>query len=198
VMVRRTRVQLNSLVRLFLLVPYFCHDPTWYNLFMRYTSTNVEETAKLAEDFAKSLGNTNGGAVGESIVVATSATVVGLYGDLGSGKTTFMQGVGAILRVVERMVSPTFVIEKIYKIEHSRFTHLIHIDAYRMEKEEELIHLGWQEIIGDPHNLVCIEWPERVSKIMPAGHIKINFTFVDEHTRAIEFENYEIGRGEEK
>lgn len=153
---------------------------------MRHTSESVEKTTELANKFAKKLTNS---------AISRGATVVGLYGDLGSGKTCFMQGVGVALGVSERMVSPTFVIEKIYKLEGEsagRFAHLIHIDAYRIEKSEEMLHLGWQEILNEPGNLICIEWPERIADIMPADHIKINFTFIDEKTRAIDFENYEI------
>ena len=113
------------------------------------------------------------------------ATVVGLYGDLGSGKTAFTQAVAETLGVLYTVVSPTFVIEKIYELEFKKFTHLIHIDAYRLENSSELLHLGWQEIISDPGNLVIVEWPERVKDIMPE-HIKINFTHVSEEVRKIE------------
>lgn len=116
------------------------------------------------------------------------ACVVGLYGDLGSGKTAFTQAVAKLLGIAENVTSPTYVIEKIYPI-HSLptgFKHLIHIDAYRLEKSAELAHLGWGEIIKDPQNLILIEWPERVADIMPADHIRLKFTFIDETTREIE------------
>src|SRR6185295_9613936 len=120
---------------------------------MRYMSTNVEKTASIASEFAKSLKNP--GVFSKNSSKLSKATIVGLYGDLGSGKTCFMQGVGATLGISENIVSPTFVIEKIYKLEHDSFSHLIHIDAYRLEKAEELLHLGWQEIIDNPANLIC-------------------------------------------
>jgi tRNA A37 threonylcarbamoyladenosine biosynthesis protein TsaE len=66
---------------------------------------------------------------------------------------------------------------KIFNLQSSIFNHLIHIDAYRLENGEELNKLGWQEMISDPNNLICIEWPERVAEIMPE-HLKIKF----EHT----------------
>lgn len=156
---------------------------------MRYMSVGVEKTTALANEFAKKVVEPGDSGPKDS---SLGATVVGLYGDLGSGKTCFMQGVGRTLGVSEKMVSPTFVIEKIYKLENERFNHLIHIDAYRIEKPEEMLHLGWKELISDPKNLICIEWPEKILDIMPAEHIKINFTFLDENTRAIDFENYEI------
>lgn len=135
------------------------------------------------------------------------ATIVGLYGELGSGKTNFTQAVAEELGVAETVVSPTFVIMKVYEIRDKRqeireknsqtnhisnlishissFKHLIHIDAYRLEKSSELLHLGWGSIIDNPENLVLIEWPEKVADIMPE-HTKIYFTHISEYERGIE------------
>ncbi len=122
----------------------------------------------------------------EKISPKERAVVVGLYGNLGAGKTAFAKAVAKNLGVGDVITSPTFVIEKIYELTNQKFEHLIHIDAYRLEKEVELLHLGWQEIISDPSNLILIEWPERVSGIMP-DHIKIKFTTLsDENSREIE------------
>lgn len=118
------------------------------------------------------------------------AYIVGLQGDLGSGKTTFTQEVARSLGITETITSPTFVIEKIYKLpESSAFEHLIHIDAYRLEKENELLNLGWQEIISNPKNLILIEWPEKVEGVMPKDATTIYFKFIDENTRQIETQN---------
>lgn len=150
---------------------------------MKYTSNSLDETQKIAKDFILSLSPKNEG-----------ATVVGLYGNLGAGKTTLTQFLAKSLGVEETVTSPTFVIEKIYElINHSstssgqeNFTHLIHIDAYRIEKSEELLHLGWKEIISDPKNLILIEWPENVSDIMPK-HMKISLKPLEnEGSREIE------------
>ena len=114
------------------------------------------------------------------------ALIVGLYGDLGSGKTAFTQVVAKCLGVKETVTSPTFVIEKIYKLDHRDFEHLIHIDAYRLKNGDELLHLGWEEIAKNPKNIIFIEWPERVAEILPNNMKKIYFTFVNEDTREIE------------
>ena len=114
------------------------------------------------------------------------ALIVGLYGDLGSGKTAFTQVVEKCLGVKETVTSPTFVIEKIYKLDHRDFEHLIHIDAYRLKNGDELLHLGWEEIAKNPKNIIFIEWPERVAEILPNNMKKIYFTFVNEDTREIE------------
>ena len=159
----------------------------------KFISNSLEETEKIAKNFVNSLslGDTSG------------ATIIGLYGDLGAGKTTFAQMIAKILSISGIITSPTFVIMKIYNISYvdvkhvkhrvfnkvvrnSHFNHLVHIDAYRIEQSEELIHLGWKEIISDPKNLILIEWPERVPDIMPE-HIKINLkTLENENSRSID------------
>lgn len=144
---------------------------------MKRISKSLKETRETAESFLKDLKK------------GDTASIISLSGDLGSGKTTFSQSVGNILGVEETMQSPTFVIEKIYPIDYKGFKNLIHIDAYRLEKEAELLHLGWNEIIKEPENLILIEWPERVVGIIPQVAHKIYFEFVDENTRLITYES---------
>ncbi len=138
-------------------------------------SYNIEETQKVAEDFVSKL-----------LPKQDTATVVGLYGNLGAGKTAFTQCVAKTLGINEKVLSPTFVIEKIYELINQKFSHLIHIDAYRMDSSDELKRLGWQEIISNPKNLILIEWPERVADVMPE-HIKITLKPLEnEGSREIE------------
>ena len=141
---------------------------------MKYTTNFLEQTEQIATDFISKL-----------LPKSDSAVVVGLYGNLGAGKTTFTQCLAKVFGVEETVTSPTFVLEKIYELTGQKFTHLIHIDAYRIEKSSELLHLGWQDIISDPNNLILIEWPERVALIMPE-HIKINLSHISENSREIE------------
>lgn len=141
--------------------------------FMTQTSKSLEETSQIAQEFLNNLRS------------GVHATTIALQGELGTGKTTFAQEVGKILGVKENMHSPTFVIMKIYEIDWRGFRNLIHIDAYRLEKDSELLHLGWEEITKEPENLILIEWPENVSGIIPDSAKKISFTFVDENTREI-------------
>lgn len=144
---------------------------------MKIISKSLKETDKIARDFIEKefVRNENG------------AIIIGLYGDLGSGKTAFTQAVAKCLGVKETVTSPTFVIEKIYKLENKKFDYLIHIDAYRLKSGDELLHLGWEEIAKNPKNIILIEWPERVAEILPDNIKKIYFTFIDENTREIEF-----------
>ena len=150
---------------------------------MKHISRSLKETQKIAEDFIAEL--LYGGNAFVASSVASVATVVGLYGELGAGKTTFTQTLSRTLGVRERVLSPTFVIMKSYLLSHKSYFYLIHIDAYRMESADELVHLGWQELISNPKNLILIEWPEKIADIMPE-HIKINLSHISENVRGIE------------
>lgn len=143
---------------------------------MKVLSKSLEDTEKIAKDFLEKL----------ALSSFEEATVIGLYGDLGSGKTTFTQAIAKILGIKEDITSPTFVIEKIYSLENSFYHNLIHIDAYRLESTKEMNALGWENISKNPHNIIFIEWPERVLDILPERHLKINFKFVSENEREIE------------
>lgn len=105
------------------------------------------------------------------------ATVVALQGDLGAGKTYFVQNVGRMMGVKEHITSPTFVIMNIYDIEPTwhKFKKFIHIDAYRIEKKEELLNLGWEKLLDDSENIIFVEWPERVEGLIPKESKKLIF-----------------------
>jgi tRNA threonylcarbamoyladenosine biosynthesis protein TsaE len=140
---------------------------------MEHISNSLEQTAKIADEMAEKISLED--AHGEG------ATVVGLYGDLGAGKTTFMKYFAKHFGVEEEVQSPTFIIMRIFEIpkskmegENLKFNKLIHIDAYRLESGEELLKLGWNELISHPNNLICVEWPEKVSEILPE-HFMLRF-----------------------
>jgi len=103
------------------------------------------------------------------------ATVVALQGELGSGKTAFAKALGKMMGINEHIVSPTFVIMKSYDIDWKGFKKLIHVDAYRLESESELLNLGWNELVENPQHLILIEWPERVEGILPKDSRRIFF-----------------------
>lgn len=146
---------------------------------MGVTSRSFLETEKIAADFLWSLQK-NGGE-------KNCATIVGLRGDLGSGKTAFVQCIAKILGITEHITSPTFVIIKNYTLYAKRYALLTHIDAYRLENGEELKKLGFDELAKDRGNLIFIEWPENVKSIIPPDTIFIDFKFVNETAREITF-----------
>jgi tRNA threonylcarbamoyladenosine biosynthesis protein TsaE len=122
-------------------------------------SKNIKETEKIAkilfDKLLKSKKNND------------KALVVGLSGDLGSGKTAFTKFVAKHIGIRNRVFSPTYVIMKKYPIKLKNHKFFFHFDAYRLKNEKELLYLGWEEIINDKEHLVFIEWPENVVKAMP-------------------------------
>lgn len=111
--------------------------------------------------------------------------VIGLKGELGSGKTTFVQGFARALRIKEKISSPTFVIYKKFKIKNSKYFY--HFDCYRIQEAKDILDLGFKEIISNGENIVIIEWADKIKKIMPKNTLWINFKFIDEKTRKIIF-----------
>lgn len=128
----------------------------------------------------------NACADGAEITRTTPATVVGLSGELGAGKTAFVKSFAKALGIIESVPSPTFVIARFYPIKNNaRFTQLVHIDAYRIESQGELRPLGWEKLLHEQTNLIVVEWPEKIAGAFPVDAMMLNFTVVDETTRAI-------------
>ncbi len=108
-----------------------------------------------------------------------SAVVLALAGDLGAGKTTLTKYLAKSFEIEDEIVSPTFVIMKIYPLENdgqktsARFDRFIHIDAYRFEDPKEADSIRLHEIISDPKNLIIIEWPELLGDGLPDRRIDV-------------------------
>ena len=118
---------------------------------------------------------------------SNSAVVVALQGDLGAGKTTLTQEIARVLFIKERVISPTFIIMKKYEAIDEKFKYLIHIDAYRLEKSEELFKLGFQKLLEDKDNLIIIEWPENVPDCIPKNAIRVKLSHEIDNSHSIEF-----------
>ena len=113
------------------------------------------------------------------------AVVIALHGDLGAGKTTLVQALGAALGISEPTTSPTFTIMKGYETEDADFTHLIHMDAYRIEDLSELGPLRFTELLASPRTLFCIEWAEKITPALPSDVLNISLSVLDEETRTV-------------
>ncbi len=93
--------------------------------------------------------------------------IVTLKGDLGAGKTTLTQYIAKQLGVSKRALSPTFALIKSYKLKSTKckeLKRLLHLDAYRIEDEAELLPLELGEELDEPGTVMIVEWPERISK----------------------------------
>lgn len=124
---------------------------------MEITTTSSNETKKLGKE------------IGANLIPGAKGTVLALSGDLGSGKTTFVQGLAEGLGVTDRIISPTFILLRQYKIDSPKFKVLNHIDLYRLEGdvEVELTNLGFSELINSPLNVTVVEWAEKAKGLMP-------------------------------
>jgi tRNA threonylcarbamoyladenosine biosynthesis protein TsaE len=109
-----------------------------------------------------------------------SATVFALQGDLGAGKTTFVQGFLRGLGSRKRATSPTFVLMRRHTLRAGRgggmnLKNVFHIDAYRLKKPEYLAALELDIILNGPHNVVLIEWPEQAKRFLPKNAVWLKF-----------------------
>lgn len=160
-------------------------------------SGNIKQTKKIAKDFAEKLRCPKQACLPARQGLGQGATVIGLSGELGSGKTTFAQSFAKAIGIKERVISPTFMIMKKFQIpkiksqanfknQTKSFKTLIHIDAYRIKEAGEMLDLGWREMIENPENIILVEWPENIKKIFPKNYFLLKFGHVDEKKRAID------------
>lgn len=113
------------------------------------------------------------------------AVVIALSGDLGAGKTTLVQALAAHLGVVETVTSPTYVVMKTYAVGEvagakmaKPFSHLVHIDAYRIEDIDEMRVLKFPELLSQKDTMICIEWPEHIASLIPPDALTVSITVV--------------------
>lgn len=130
-----------------------------------YKTTSSKQTKKLAGFLTKKFLK----------IKRKNALILALQGELGAGKTTFIQGFLRALGVRKKITSPTFVLIKCYMLHASCFKNTYHIDCYRIKKASELLKLGLKEILENPQNIVLIEWAERIQRVLPKNAIWIKF-----------------------
>jgi tRNA threonylcarbamoyladenosine biosynthesis protein TsaE len=109
--------------------------------------------------------------------------VICLEGDLGAGKTCFVQGLAGGLDVKSEVTSPTYNLMNIYE---GRFP-IYHFDLYRLETEEELEEIGFYEYANATGSVILIEWPDRFTDALPDDyiHVKIERTLNGDNERCI-------------
>jgi len=116
--------------------------------------------------------------------------VIALFGDLGSGKTTFTQFLARALGVKKRVPSPTFVVMRAYDSTKLPGVSLHHYDFYRLDSLEEIQDLGVEEDFKDPKTICVIEWAEKAEELLPEERFEIKFKTIDKDKRAIEFDKF--------
>lgn len=94
--------------------------------------------------------------------------VISLTGELGAGKTVFVQGLAASAGVEERVTSPTFTLVHEYK---GRYP-VVHLDIYRLDSFQEVLDLGFEELL-DPNAIIVIEWGEAIGPLLPRRHLEV-------------------------
>jgi tRNA threonylcarbamoyladenosine biosynthesis protein TsaE len=124
------------------------------------TTASAEQTRALAAELAAALPRD---------------TTLALHGDMGVGKTTFVQGLAHGLGVSEHVTSPTFAIYSVYR---GKLSSLVHLDAYRLEKEAQLEALLLDEFLVSPWCL-AVEWPEKTGAWLPADAWHLTLSIVD-------------------
>lgn len=122
--------------------------------FLSVTSTSPEDTRII------------GAALGP---VLLPGDVISLAGDLGAGKTVLVQGLAASLGVRGRVTSPTFTIVHEYKARYP----ILHMDVYRLNSFQEVIDLGFEELL-DPGAVLVVEWGEAVAPMLPSRYLEID------------------------
>ena len=143
----------------------------------KYLTASVKQTRKLGRDFAMEIIKKP---------PLKRPIIIGLSGDLGSGKTAFLQGFARGLGVKERVLSPTFLIMKRFPLTKGNLDSFYHIDCYRVKSSKELEFLGFKDTAKNPKNIIAIEWADRL-KSSVSFSIIVNFKFIGKKEREISF-----------
>jgi tRNA threonylcarbamoyladenosine biosynthesis protein TsaE len=143
---------------------------------MEILCKDTTETKKLAEFLAKKLHKND---------------VIALYGDLGTGKTTFVRYLVEALGFKSRVQSPTFVLSRRYvdRSKSSDVNVINHIDLYRLSNEKDAAEIGITEFLQEPDSITIIEWPEIIESLLPPSTIKIKFEALEDDLRKIYVQN---------
>lgn len=134
---------------------------------MKVTTNNFKETQQIGKEFGKQL------LPGDCVL---------LYGNLGAGKTTFVQGLAQGLGITRRIISPTFVILRSYEVSQNMF---YHVDLYRLETAKDTESIGLFDILKIQKNIVAIEWPEKLGNSLPKKRWEVRCEYVDDEKRSI-------------
>jgi tRNA threonylcarbamoyladenosine biosynthesis protein TsaE len=124
----------------------------------------------------------------DELTTSPQSNILALTGNLGAGKTALTKAIARMLGVTQTVTSPTFVIVQSYPIpHHDSFSILTHIDAYRIEDENELSVLGWENFSTDPKRLIVLEWPERIPNLIPSHALRVHIDIGSDNERTFTY-----------
>lgn len=141
-----------------------------------HVTKNSTETQNVGKELAKKIIKNS---------LKKQAVVLALSGNLGAGKTTFLQGFAKGLGIKEKILSPTFVVQKRFTLKNKTFKNFYHIDCYRLKNEKDILHLGFAKMLENPENIIAIEWPGKIKKILPKKNISLKFKHIKEGQREL-------------
>jgi tRNA threonylcarbamoyladenosine biosynthesis protein TsaE len=128
-----------------------------------------------------------GASIGASV---TPPDLIGLSGPLGAGKSVLARAIGAGAGVSDRMPSPSDTLLQRYEGAEGRC--VVHLDLYRIESPDELHELGWTQL-GEPDEIVLVEWPERAGDLLPPDHWLIEIEVPDGAPLLRDIEVHRVG-----
>jgi tRNA threonylcarbamoyladenosine biosynthesis protein TsaE len=144
---------------------------------MEYITKSALETQEIGQKFGDHLKG------GETVA---------LIGELGSGKTTFVQGLAQALKIDKRIISPTFIILRHYLARSTGLSRSVemnfyHLDLYRLDYNlaREIENLGLADIWDQKDNIVVIEWAEKIKALLPPKTITVKFDILNQNKRKI-------------
>lgn len=143
---------------------------------MEILSSSPEKTKELAQRVAKKL---------------KPKGVLALYGDLGSGKTTFVRFLVEALGIVARVQSPSFILVRKYTGGSGSIKVVNHIDLYRLTSKDEVAELEVEELFNEEGSITVIEWPKLLEDFLPKDTVKIDFEYVAQFKRKINVQNFD-------
>ena len=160
---------------------------------MKFKTNSDQETRNLAKKLVRNFL--------ELEKSRENALVISLEGELGSGKTTFAQGLAQELGISDWIKSPTFILMREHviqgqssnfktqnrktKIKADSLSRLYHIDCYRLDSPKALTEIGLEEILKNPQNIVLIEWGNKIKELLPKDMVRISFRHLRENKREI-------------
>ncbi len=135
-----------------------------------FKAKTVDNLSEIAKEIIKNAGNER---------------IFSFYGMMGAGKTTLIKSIVKQLKSDDEVNSPTFSLVNEYETKENEY--IYHFDFYRIEKLEELYDIGFEEYLYSG-NYCLMEWPEKITELLPESYIKINIKEVENNERLITYE----------